>query len=370
MWVPGAWPVTLFQAGIFSLAMIAVVRDRNVPFAFALPLLPLALGVAIGALQWATGGSVYTHETQAETVKWATFCAVFVAARHILRERDGSRWIRQFMAWFGFLLALLAILEIFTSEGKVFWLFPTTSNPVLGTILYRNHYAAFMEAVLPIALYESFRERRNGLLYCAMAATMYASVLATGSRMGVLLTTAEVAGVVTLLWYRRRDTDEPLAAPLWRGALLGAAFVLVVGYGTVWTRFQTENATVIRLPYAVATIEMIASHPWAGTGLGTWPIVYPRYAAVDTGTRANRAHNDWLQWTSEGGVVLGAAMLFLFAWCLRPAIRSVWGLGLFAVFLHAAVDYPFSRPALGGWFILLLATLSLWWEKQAEKRKV
>jgi O-antigen ligase len=227
-----------------------------------------------------------------------------------------------------------------------------------------------MEAVLPIALYESFREKRNALLYCSMAAAMYASVVATGSRMGVLLTTAEIAGVIALLWYRRRGTEEAFAAPLWRGALLGAVFVLVVGYGTVLTRFQTEDVTVIRLPYAIATIEMIANRPWAGTGLGTWPIVYPQYAALDTGTRANRAHNDWLQWTSEGGVFLGAAMFLLFLWCLRPAIQSVWGLGLIAVFLHAAVDYPFSRPALGGWYILLLATLSSWSEKQAEKRKV
>ena len=48
----------------------------------------------------------------------------------------------------------------------------------------------------------------------------------------------------------------------------------------------------------------------------------------------------------------------LFVWSLRPAFRSVWGLGVVAVFLHAIVDYPFSRPALGCWPILLLALLA------------
>ena len=43
---------------------------------------------------------------------------------------------------------------------------------------------------------------------------------------------------------------------------------------------------------------------------------------------------------------------------LRPAFRSIWGIGVVSVFLHAFVDYPFSRPALGSWPILILAMLA------------
>jgi membrane-bound metal-dependent hydrolase YbcI (DUF457 family) len=52
-------------------------------------------------------------------------------------------------------------------------------------------------------------------------------------------------------------------------------------------------------------------------------------------------------------------MFTLLIWSLRPAFRSIWGLGLIAVFLHAFVDYPFSRPALGSWPIVILAMLSV-----------
>jgi O-antigen ligase len=104
---------------------------------------------------------------------------------------------------------------------------------------------------------------------------------------------------------------------------------------------------------------MIAAHPWSGVGLGAWPDAYPRYAIIDLGGMfANQAHSDWLQWTAEGGIPLGLALVTLFVWCLRPAFRSVWGLGVIAVFLHAAVDYPFSRPALGSWTILIIAMLA------------
>jgi hypothetical protein len=47
-----------------------------------------------------------------------------------------------------------------------------------------------------------------------------------------------------------------------------------------------------------------------------------------------------------------------FLWTLRPAFRSAWGIGVVAVFLHAAVDYPFSRPALAAWIVVAIALLA------------
>jgi hypothetical protein len=35
------------------------------------------------------------------------------------------RWFRSAMVWLGFLVAVLAMLQAFTSGGKVFWIFPT-----------------------------------------------------------------------------------------------------------------------------------------------------------------------------------------------------------------------------------------------------
>ncbi len=51
-------------------------------------------------------------------------------------------------------------------------------------------------------------------------------------------------------------------------------------------------------------------------------------------------------------------MATLFIWCLHPAYRSVWGLGVISVFIHAAVDYPSSRPAVGSWTFLIIAMLA------------
>ena len=50
--------------------------------------------------------------------------------------------------------------------------------------------------------------------------------------------------------------------------------------------------------------------------------------------------------------------LFMVGWQwrpIRPAFRSLWGLGLLAVFLHCLVDYPMQqRPALAAFFFAML----------------
>jgi O-antigen ligase len=263
------------------------------------------------------------------------------------------------MVWFSFLIAVLATVQTFTSGGKVFWLFPTGyADYVMGPIVYRNHYAAFIEAVLPLALYKAFGRCGPSLPHAVVAATLYASVIASASRTGTILTTAEILVVGGLLWMRGRTASLAVGRSVIQMAILVAAFTTVVGWQRVWDRFGQADPMAWRREFALSTTHMISSHPWFGTGLGTWATVYPRFALVDFGAFANRAHSDWLQWTAEGGLPLAVALLALFIWCLRPAFRSVWGIGVIAMFLHAAVDYPFSRPALGSWVCVLIGMMA------------
>jgi O-antigen ligase len=145
---------------------------------------------------------------------------------------------------------------------------------------------------------------------------------------------------------------------LLRVVLLLAVFTTVVGWGRVWERLETPDPFATRREFNISSMRMIAARPGLGSGLGTWPVVYPAYAIIDTGAFANRAHADWLEWTAEGGLPLGIAMVTLFVWCLRPAFDSVWGIGVIAVLLHATVDYPFSRPALAAWTVVMVALLA------------
>jgi O-antigen ligase len=361
LWVPALWPVSIFETGMFALATVAVFRSRRNPPSFSFPVVPLSFAVLWGLFQLLSGRTIYDFDTEVAIVRWTTFLAVFFTGVTVFREETLRRWSRSAMLWFGFVVAVVATLQTFTSGGKIFWLFPSEyTDFVMGPILSHNHYAVFIEVVMPIAVYEALRRERDSLLYSGMAAAMFASVVASASRTGTVLVTAETVVVIVLMWARGRTSARSVGAALLKMAVLFAVFASVVGWESVWNRFWQSDPMQMRRELAISSLHMTAAHPWFGVGLGTWPTAYPRYAIVDFGVFANQAHSDWLQWAAEGGLPFGIAMLSLFLWCFRAAFRSVWGLGVVSVFLHAAVDYPFSRPALGSWVIVLVAILAAW----------
>jgi O-antigen polymerase len=94
---------------------------------------------------------------------------------------------------------------------------------------------------------------------------------------------------------------------------------------------------------------MIAAKPVAGWGLGVFQDVYPRYALFDVAKVVNFAHNDWLQWAAEGGLLAAIAVLLWAGWIVRRTHRQPWALGLLFVFLHAMIDYPMQRAGMAGW---------------------
>ena len=357
LWIPAVWPVSVFQVGIFALCVLALWRHtpNRVPY----PAIPLTLAVFWGLLQLRLHLTAYPFDTETATLRWATFLAVFLTTYCLAADRDTRHWLRAAMLWFAFILSIVATLQTFTSPGKIFWLFPTeyTEN-VMGPILYHSHWAVFVEVVLPIALYEAFRREQNSLLYAGMAAALYASVIASASRAGTVLTTAEILVIGALMTARGFSTGRAVGTAFLRMLALFAVFTAIAGWEHVWDRFRQPDPMQTRREFNISSARIIQSHPLTGTGLGTWPTVYPHYAILDGGTFANQAHDDWAQFTAEGGILFGIAILSLFAWSIPPAIKSIWGLGVLAVFCHAFVDYPFSRPALGSWPIVIIALLA------------
>jgi hypothetical protein len=77
------------------------------------------------------------------------------------------------------------------------------------------------------------------------------------------------------------------------------------------------------------------------------------FAHYDDGTYVNQAHNDWFEWAAEGGIPFACFMLVIFVWSIRPALDSIWGVGLIAICLHATVDYPFARLGVCSWYFAL-----------------
>lgn len=357
LWVPGYWPVAVFQVWVFGLAVIVLSRGVRNSILLSVPCLALAAVTLWGLIQLAAGATGVVYETKLATLKWASVFASFVVASHVLVHTSSRDWFRRFMVVFATVVAIQATFQTFTDRGNVFWMFRADPRyMMMGPIIYHNHFAAFVEAVLPIALYEGFQTRRHGLPYFVAAAILMGSVIVSASRSGVIICVAEVLLVFILMWRRGSQQPETRRHLLQSAAVIGVA-VIIMGWQSAANRFQMDDPFTIRRELAQSTVQMIKERPLTGFGLGTWPSAYPRFAVIDIGLIANRAHSDWLEWAAEGGVVFAALFAILAFWSVRPALETVWGVGILGVFAEAAIDYPFSRPALAAWALLLAAMM-------------
>ena len=355
-WAPGYWPVALVEAGAFLLCAWVIVTHPRVPA--GLVGLSLAAMVAWGAWQFAGGLTEYRFETGKAVLYWAGNASVFAAARAACSATPMRNRFLRGLLWFGALVSLLAVVQCFTSEGKVFWLFPTGHEHVLGPFLYKNECAAFIELVFPLAVYQSLVDDHDSLLYIAMAATMFAAVITAVSRAGAVLIVCELVVVLLLAW---RGGLIP-ATRLRKRAAWTAAFCValaaVVGWQVTLEKFREPEPYRVRHELWLSSLAMMADRPMTGFGLGSWPVVYPAYARFDNGLAANHAHNDWAEWATEGGVPFVALLALVAVWSIRPGADSLWGIGVPIIFAHSLVDYPLREPAVAALLFAMLGALA------------
>jgi O-antigen ligase len=359
-WVPYRWAVSLYQLGAFLLAIVWTLRFAIRPFPLTshILLLPLSAIVLWGLAQLIANQTVYRWETWNELLKWGTNLTLFLLALQIFSDPAlRERFLRSILL-FGVTLSVVGSIQMFSSPGRIFWLFPTEYKDfVVGPFVYHSQYAGFVELVLPLAVVGALRDRRRRPAYAAMAAVLYASVLASASRAGALLLTGEILVIFFIAMRRRQAPLRSRAVTLGLLAAFALAFTAVLGWNVLLERFSSADPFAVRREFLQASLAMVRARPWMGFGLGTWSTAYPAYAVYDNGLFANQAHNDWVQWAAEGGLPMLFLMLWIAARSAGAALRSLWGIGVLAVFVHCLVDYPLQRPALAGFFFVFLGVV-------------
>lgn len=362
VWSASLWPDSIAQAVIYAfgaaIALGAIFGRVSLQSSWLL--LPFAVLPTWALLQLHLGISAYRFGTWQSLL---AFGSVAVAAGLALFSFELAQIRRAFqpaMVTLGATLSVFTLLQFVFTPGRIYFVIESPwPGHIMGPFVNRDQYSALIELLLPVAVW-SVAQRPHTVIYGAITALMYASVVAGASRAGVVITTIEVIAVLVLA-SRRQKTGRlhflsrrvvPLAVLL---VILSAA----VGWTVVLGRLTDKNPFLYRKDFWTASLSMVRDRPLFGSGIGSWQWIYPRYATVDAGAIVRHAHNDWLEWTCDGGLILFTAFLSIAVYSLWLGWAYPWAMGPAMVFAHSLVDFPLhTYPILLGLALFLTAAES------------
>jgi O-antigen ligase len=283
---------------------------------------------------------------------------------------------------YGSCMAAFAVLESLSSGGKLYWLrTPRFGGWIYGPYVNHNHYAGLMEMLVPIPLVFAFSRYARGRrrwLAAGAAAFMGATIFLSGSRGGMAAFAVQTAIFFWLLFRERTRNGVALLAAGF--LLLALASIAFIGGSEVSQRLSTLSPTKhsdlsveVRLKIDSDSLRMFAARPVLGWGVGTFPTVYPQFRSFYTDSFVNAAHNDYLQFLTETGLVGIAIAIWLLVATIRPAINKTrnWPsdvngtvalaalLGICGILVHSFVDFNLQIPANAMLFYVLCTVAAM-----------
>jgi O-antigen ligase len=363
-------------AGLLFLVWAAVFylnreEDHEVVLTPLLPPLLLLATVALAQLLLPITASSY--DTRMGLNLLAAYAILLFLATQVFRTSDQWRSFVWFVMIFGFLMAVFGILQQVTFNGKLYWFREMRYGGIpFGPYVNRNHFAGFIELVVPVALVPLILgkvRKERWYLVTIFALLPIGALFLSASRGGVVSFGVEVGVLVLMMLLRRTGGQHVLAG----GLVLLLAFLLVswLGVKQVLDRFSSLQSLEVtsgkRASMRQDTWRIFLDHRWAGTGLGTLQTVFPAYETNYDGKIVNHAHNDYLEGLAETGIaggLCGAVFLgILFFVSLRQLLQRdkpfaaalhLSGLVACSGFLvHSLVDFNLHIPANALLFLLM-----------------
>jgi O-antigen ligase len=239
-----------------------------------------------------------------------------------------------------------------------------------GTYLVRNHYAGFLEMILPFAALYPFsvltnrepgREVAPALLVCTglgLSALITAAILSSLSRMGFVASLLSMM-FITIAAVAPGRSRRRISLIFGGTALIALlAFFLVPSVGLIARFGETDKISEDRPPVWNETLGLIASYPVFGCGLGGYESAFLKFKKSNPALNQDYAHNDYLQYLAELGIagfLIAAIPLSIILFRLSRACRQnrpqqrwlslACAGAAIAIGIHSFVDFNLYVPA-------------------------
>ena len=338
------WPLLLVAAGLaWGLVQL-------LPLQQLLPVHP-AWEVAAAALGRQLAGTISINpaETGWALLRWATAGAVLLAACCLARQPSNATLMLRLLLMLAGLAGLYGLVRLSLSLDRILWFDEADTGYLTAGFINRNNAATFfgMTSVAALGLLlagaRRLLERSGGMsgrgrteawasslagrlgIDLVLFVLLFVSLLATGSRGGILVSLAAMLVLLVLFGLRGgAQRGRPVSRAGWTLLLLlGGGLIVALlelsGFRVMARLLDQGLDSAARLDTYRQTLVAIGDYLWLGSGLGTFQDVFPAYRLdIAPGRHVwDKAHNDYLELILGLGLPAAAAVLTglsLLAW--------------------------------------------------------
>ena len=407
--------VIIFGLGVVFLLSRQFSRDTSFHVPVATPLLlvalvllqlcplPVSLAPMFGrARDELPSGSYFTismerYQTVSHLLLLVTYLTAFFLTLFLCRDRNAKKRLVFALVSLGAFEALYGLIQYLTGWQQIFaYVKKYYLEEATGTYINRNHFAGFLEMILPFVIVLALRwtyllskntsgkagtfrklvsrtELVSVVFWLFLAIVILAALILSRSRMGII---SALVSLVAILALAGTSTVGPraraaVAAVFFLGVL---GLVVWIGSDPVMSRFETLGQEYnlsgqSRVSIWHDTLRLIRQHPFLGTGLGSFFVAYTSVQTAFLNLLVEHAHCDYLEVATELGLP-GAILVFgSIFWVLAQSARRYGKLeerfdkavslacigSIGAILVHSLADFNLYIPANALLFTMILA---------------
>ncbi len=340
--------------------------------------------------------SVHVKGTILETLRITSYIFFYILTVQILSMGDRLKRTVMVCSWLAIGVGLIAILQKFSSPGKIYWLRAVTvsADPV-GPWIYRSQYCGYMELVAPLVLAltlyyrpvvssgESLRRRiaaffskDGGNLYILLGfglLILASSTFISLSRGGIIAFSLSFLFFFLLLAWKEARYSGFFYIGIISCLILSVSWF---GWEPIVQRFDniinsSGDVNIDRFPVWKDSWKLFQDFWLTGSGFGTFIAMFPKYRTFPGNEIYDHAHNDHLELLTDGGIIA----FILVSWFLIAIIRSGMRMlrrrrdrysillsigaltGIVATLIHSISDFNMHNGAVGLYFFFICGLL-------------
>ncbi len=430
--VVDAWSIAVLEiVGVMVILLwgITVVIEKSLKIHLPNLALPVVAFFILGLLHciaFKNGeGELQSLSADVEATRKTVFLLFFLVwsfliAANIFVGRKRLHSLMNFLVGYGMAMAMFALLQFFTWNGRFYWVKPNTQGmSPFGPFVSHNHFAGYMEMLIPLAVAMTLvrgMKLEARLFYGFSALLMCTASVASLSRGGMISlagmllfiafcklfmsasrrveilkrgsSSLQRGAELTAMRYPSPSTSQNRRVTWVKGVGLVAAVSAAIFVGVMWVgpdrlagriasgtltgassgeeSFFTSRGWIWRDSWA-----MIKAHPIFGVGIGAFETAYPQYSHSDGALVVGQSHNDYLQVLADAGLIGGLLALWFIVLVFREIFRALKsrdalisaialgsGAGIFAILVHSVFDFNLQLPSNVLLFLILVAMLS------------